>query len=81
MNFDEVKKKVDRMTADQTVPADLKELIESGAIKIIAKSFYVENMQKLPKSVSNLISSTQPTEHGMRITFCRKRGAGDRDRR
>jgi hypothetical protein len=74
MSYDDIKKKVERITANMSVPANLPELLESGVIKLIAKSFYVENMQKLPKNVSNLISSTSPTEHGMRITFCRKQG-------
>ncbi|PIU19543.1 MAG: hypothetical protein COT18_06975 [Elusimicrobia bacterium CG08_land_8_20_14_0_20_59_10] len=72
MNYDDIKNKVDRMILNTVVPGNLRELIETGTIKIIAKSFYVENMQKLPKNVSTMISSALPTENGMRITFCRK---------
>ncbi len=72
MNYDDIKNKVDRMSLNMAVPANLRELIESGTITVIAKSFYVENMQKLPKSVSALIASASPTENGMRITFYKK---------
>jgi hypothetical protein len=74
MNYDDIKRKVDEMVLNTVVPANLRELIENGIIKVIAKSFYVENMQKLPKNVSTMISSTAPTVHGMRITFCRQSG-------
>ena len=72
MNYDDIKKKVEKMCLNTAVPADLRELLENGTITIIAKSFYVENMQKLPKSVSTMIASAAPTENGMRITFHRK---------
>ena len=69
MNYDEIKNKVEKITVNMVVPVNLPELIENGTIKIIAKSFYVENMQKLPREVAAKISSTSPTENGMRITF------------
>ena len=74
MNYDDIKNKVEKIIYNTAVPANLRELIENGTITIIAKSFYVENMQKLPKNVSGLIASARPTENGMRITFHRKGG-------
>lgn len=74
MNYDDIKKKVEKITENTAVPENLRELIEKDIIIVIAKSFYVENMQKLPKNVCNMISSMSPTENGMRITFCNKRG-------
>lgn len=74
MNYEDIRKKIEKMTANTSVPANLQELIENGTITVIAKSFYVENMQKLPKNVTNLIASMAPTGNGMRITFCNKRG-------
>ena len=74
MTPDEIKKKLARITVDMILPDDLPELIENGTITIIAKSFYVENMQKLPRNVAAKISSMSPTEHGMRIIFNKKRG-------
>ena len=82
MNYDDIAKKVEKITAGTAVPENLRELLETGVIQLIASSFYVENMQKLPKNVMNLLGSTAPTGYGMRITFRKKQGgAGGGDKR
>jgi len=51
------------------IPIDFAKLIKDGVMKKIGKSYYSNNIKKLPDHVAIKIRSMAETEHGIRLTF------------
>jgi len=69
MNNKELKEEIENSLRMMATPIDFPTLLESGLLKKIGKSYYTDNILKLPKSVSAKISSISNTKHGSRLTF------------
>ncbi len=74
MNDEDLKKKLTKENVASEIimlatPIDFAKLIKDGRIKQIGRSYYTNNIHKLPKNVTSKIKSMAETKNGLRLTF------------
>ncbi len=69
MNDEDLKKKLASEIIKYATPTDLAQLIKDGVIKQIGKSYYTDNIHKLPDDVAKRVKSTVQTKKGTKLTF------------
>ncbi len=69
MNDEDLKKKIASKIIKDATPIDFAKLIKDGVIKQIGKSYYTDNIHKLPDDVAQKIKSTDKTKNGLKLTF------------
>jgi len=69
MEEEEMVKKLAKAAHAFSIPLDYEKLISDGLLKKIGRSYYVENINLLPESVSARIKTATPTKNGIRVTF------------
>ena len=48
---------------------DFDQLIKDGVLEQKGKSYYIKNMDAMPKSASSKINTLSQTKNGLRVTF------------
>jgi hypothetical protein len=71
MNDEELRKEVANKILLYATPIDFAQLIKDGVLKQIGKSYYADNIHKLPDDVIQKIKSVTPTKNGAKLTFCK----------
>ena len=69
MNDEDLKKKLASEVIMHATPIDFAKLIKDGVIKQIGKSYYTDNIHKLPYHVAQRIKSMAGTKKGTKLTF------------
>lgn len=72
MNNDEIRKMVANESLALSKPIDFDVLVEQGILKLVGKSYYVDNIKTLPNEVRSRIKSVSNGKHGLRITFTKE---------
>ncbi|AIL70743.1 TPA: hypothetical protein NGR42_004646 [Vibrio parahaemolyticus] len=57
------------LSAELAKPINFDELVASGALIQKGKSYYIGNIELLPKYVSRKIKSTEQNRNGVKVTF------------
>ena len=62
-------KKVANEALALSTPIDFDKLVKGGLLKRIGKSYYADNIRKLPKRVAKKILSMEQTKKGTKLIF------------
>ncbi len=65
----EMRKTLAEQTKILATPIDFDDLIKKGLIKKVGKSYYTDNIHKLPKEVTCKIKEMSNGRYGLKLTF------------
>jgi hypothetical protein len=72
MNKEELKSLAET-AKDLADPIDLEALVRDGVLEQKGKSYYIKNLEAMPKSASSKINTMTHTKNGLKVTFYKER--------
>ncbi|MGK0272330.1 MAG: hypothetical protein ACI88H_002999 [Cocleimonas sp.] len=70
--LDEIRKMVANQSLALSKPIDFETLISQGILKLVGKSYYVNNIADLPDEVRKRIKNFANGKHGVKVTFIKE---------